>query len=185
MIPFGFRSYYPPGSEAGRFDESTYTNELHSRNIALLEQTVEAHAEDSESTPWLSSGTGVTRVGHPGEAFDFSSVYSGDDGMQFRQGLHFVRQDVTIHPEKGLRARTRVYPTFGRMVQLFTTSDAAWSMSYPTFNYNPKAASRHIEEWLASTHDLEPATAKGLKEIFPLRPLALKYWVGVRLHETG
>lgn len=178
--PYKFRPYYEPGAEKGEFDDSAYTTELHDQNLDLLERTMETHAAGTERTPWLTSGTGVVRVAHDGEVFDFASVQLADDRMQFRQGLHFTRQDVTVHYEKGLRARTRTYPTLKRMVQLFTTSDAAWSMSYPTLGHNPKGASEHVQEQLSSPHELEPATAESLTDIFPLRAVALKYWVGVR-----
>lgn len=184
--PHGLRPYYQPGGEPGKFDESTYTVQLHERNIALMERVLALHAYEGDETPWLTTGTGVARVERSGEEpeeFGLTSVYLADDRMDFRQGLHFVRQDIQVHTERGLKARTRTYPTLKRIVSLFTSSDAAWSMMYPTLNHNPKAASDHLAERLASPHDLEPATPEGLKEIFPLRPAALRYWVGVRLGE--
>jgi hypothetical protein len=182
--PYGLRPYYKPGRESGAFDESAYTEQLHASNIGLLERALETHADGGDETPWLTTGTGVVMVersGDEGDEFEFASVYLADDRMDFRQGMHFVRQDIQVHAERGLKARTRTYPTLRRMINLFTSSDAAWSMMYPTLNHNPKAASDHIAERLASPHDLETATPEGLKEIFPLRPMALKYWVGVRL----
>jgi hypothetical protein len=184
--PYRFRSYYEPGGERGRFDESEYTEELHAQNLALLERTMEVHADGGERTPWLTSGIGVVAVERSDEEFDFSSVSLADDKGHFGQGLHFLRQDVTVHPKKGLKARTRMYPTLRRIKRTFTDPTAAspaQAFMYPTISHNPGRASEHLQELLEATHELEPATTRGLKEIFPLRPMALRYWVGVRAGE--
>ncbi len=181
--PYRFRPYYELGGEQGKYDESAYTEELHERNLKLLERTMDVHADGGEKTPWLTSGIGVVAVERSDEEFDFTSVCLADDRGDFAQRLHFLRQDVTVHPERGLKARTRTYPTLRRMAGLFTSSDAAWALMYPTLTHDPEQASAHMKEWLEATHELEPATAQGLKEIFPLRPTALKHWVGVRLDD--
>lgn len=181
--PYRFKPYYEPGAEQGEFDSSAYAERLHSRNLELLERTIEVHADEAGRTPWLTTGLGVVAVERSWDKFDFTSVSLADDKGHFAYGLHFLRQDVTIHPEKGLKARTRVYPTLRRVISLFTSADAAWALMYPTIDSDPEEASKRLREQLMAPHELESVTAESLKELFPLRPVALKYWVGVRAGE--
>jgi hypothetical protein len=148
----------------------------------MMKRALDWHGDEAERTPWLTNGTGIATVKHLGdERFDFASVNFEDDRMAFAQGAHFVRQDIQVDTKAGLKARTRTYPTLGRLAALLTSSDAARSMMYPTLDHDPKAASAHLNEWLSVAYEIEPATTEDLKEIFPMRPLALRYWVGVRL----
>lgn len=179
--PYFVREYHGPGVGAGVLDRSSYDEEAHSHNISLLETALKIHAHESDRTPWLTSGIGVLALKQGSKKFDFTSVNLADDHMSYRQGLHFVRQDITVHPNKGIKARTRIYPTISKTIANFTSSDAAWAMSYPVLGRNPEAASAHLQEWLAAPHELAPATAENLQEIFPMRHLALKHWVGVKL----
>lgn len=180
MIPYGLRRYRVPDQKPRNFDSSAYTSELHDRNLELLAQTLEMHGRGGNRTPWLTNSIGVIAVRNKGPKWDLSSVYIADDRMSYRTGLHFARQDVTVHEERGFRGRTRVYPTLERTIQLFTSSDAAWCMSYPTINKDPVAASDMIEDALTAPHELEVATADRINEIFPQRHFALRHWVGVR-----
>jgi hypothetical protein len=180
MIPYRLRRYRAPDQEPRKFDSSAYTSYLHNQNLKLLAKTLEMHGQDSNRTPWLTTGIGVIAVRNTGPKWDFSSVYIADDKMSYRTGLHFARHDVTVHEDKGFKGRTRIYPTAQRTIQLFTTSDAAWSMSYPTINEDPVAASDMIEEMLTAPHELEIASPESINDIFPHRHFALRYWVGVK-----
>lgn len=179
--PYGVREYHRPGVNAGFWDGSGYDEEAHAKNISILEDTLDIQGNETDRTPWLTSGIGVVAVRHGRKRYDFTSVNLADDYMSYRQGLHFVRQDIRVHPHKGIKARTRIYPTISKTIANFTTSDAAWAMSYPVLARNPQAASDHLEEWLIAPHELAPATPESLHDIFPLRHFALKHWVGVKL----
>lgn len=179
--PYGVREYHRPGVGEGFWDGSGYDEETHAKNITILEKTLEIQGNDSDRTTWLTSGIGVVAVKHTNNKYDFTSVNLADDHMSNRQGLHFVRQDVRVHPTKGIKARTRIYPTISKTIANFTTSDAAWNMSYPVLARNPQAASNHLEEWLIAPDELAPVTPESLQDIFPLRHFALKHWVGVKL----
>ena len=179
--PYGVREYHKPGVDQGFWDGSGYEPELHEKNIALLENTLAVHGDENDETPWLTSGVGVVAVKHGSKKYDFTSVNLADDGMSYRQGLHFVRQDVRVHPDKGVKARTRIYPTVSKTIANFTTSDAAWALSYPTLNRDPQAISEHLAEWLVAPYELAAATPENLHDTFPLRHFALRHWVGVKI----
>lgn len=179
MIPYGLRRYRAPGQTPRKFDSSAYTSGMHERNLTLLANALAMHGHGASRTPWLTTDIGVVAVRKIGPKWDFSSVYTADDGMSYGTGLHFARQDVTVHEEKGFKGRTRIYPTFERTVSLLTSS-AARFMSYPTINAHPAAASDMLDEMLWAPHELEVATADRMDEIFPHRHFALRHWVGVK-----
>jgi hypothetical protein len=180
-IPYSLRQYQEPGSREGFWDISGYEEESHEQNLSLLGRVLEVHGGDADRTPWLTSGIGILAVKHTRDRFDYRSVYLADDRMSYRQGLHYVRQEISVHTKKGLKARTKIYPTISKLIANFTSSDAAWAMSYPVFRRNPEAASEHLEEWLTAPHELGVVTKDKLEDIFPLRHFALRHWVHVKL----
>lgn len=181
LYPSRLRSYRAPDSASTFWDQSEYSSEDHEQNIDALRNTLDVHAGESNRTPWLTTGIGVVSVKYAAPNFRYTSVSLADDRMAYRQGLHFVRHDIDLHETKGIKARTRIYPTLSKTFANFTTSDAAWAMSYPVLSRHPEAVSREIQETLLSPHELEPATTQSIKETFPDRNFALRHWVGVKI----
>jgi len=179
-MPYALRHYHRPGSPQTFFDHSGYSQESHSRNLNLLATMLDIHGNESGRTGWLSNGAGILAVKHSGLKFKFRSVQYMDDSMQYRQGVHYVQDFVTVHEKRGLKAKTKVYPTLGKLAANFTSSDAVWVMSYPSLREDPEGASAHLAEWLQAPHDLEPIDNAGIKKMFPERHAALRHWVRVK-----
>lgn len=171
--------YIRPGSTGRKYDSSQYGGAQHAANLELLNRSADVLGAD-ERKKWFTTGLGTVMLAKSGATFDFASVYAADDDGRHRVGVHFVKHQIRVHEDKGIKARTLIYPTIGRVVSIYTSSDAAWVMDYPTLNRDPELMSEHLAESLTAPHELAPLTAESLEKIFPVREFALKHWVGVK-----
>lgn len=199
-----FRRGYCPPHEATELEieqleefnhDYSYTPQMHNENLSVLRRTANIHLPPKANrTPWLSNGIGAVALEKQDGGYKYSSVCIADDGMDesqgpfgrgYAHGRHFVRQDISVDESRGIKSKTRTYPTLRRFIGLLTSSDAAWSMMYPTFDDHPGWSSKHIKEWLTPPEDLEVITPEMFNSMFPGRHFTLRYLIGVKPVDLG
>jgi hypothetical protein len=162
--------------------EDVYTPEIHHATYDVTKDAYDEFKTSENITPWLTTPEGLIRIkGHSQwPQLKTRVVSAADDQMRWRVGKHFVRHDVDLYQE-AMKARTRIYPSIGRMIGIFTSSDPAWMMDYPTVKEFPVDAANILHDGLSNLDEVHIADKSIYDKLSPQGRFILRYWVGVRI----